>query len=266
MNDVLKSLAVWVAEGDARVGAIGFEAPEDPEKALAERKLLLARGDALEGSSVAPRAGGVVVDDRHARQEGEVIGTETVAGREGRRRGRCSSRRAGAARAGRSPSSIWGRSGALSLLEDPSRENLAFIVDRGRAATSGENRIVRVAVEGRAADLRASYVIPAPTWRVSYRLVREEGSTMLMAMGIVHNPVDEDLSDIALTLTTGQPVSFVIDLYTPKTVARAVVEETSRAAAAPTKFERARAFPAAAASPCRAERGRGGGACAWPAR
>jgi hypothetical protein len=60
-----------------------------------------------------------------------------------------------------------------------------------------------------------------------------------MAWGIVHNPADEDLTDLDLTLTTGQPVSFLVDLYNPKNVRRAVVEETSRAAAAPTRFERA---------------------------
>src|SRR6185436_16161770 len=97
---------------------------------------------------------------------------------------------------------------------------------------------------------RVSYVIPAPIWRVSYRLVRDEGATLLLVMGIVHNPVDEDLDDIALTLTTGQPVSFVIDLYNPKKVRRTVVEETSRAAAAPTQFERAKhKAPAPAAPP-----------------
>ena len=86
-------------------------------------------------------------------------------------------------------------------------------------------------------------MIPAPTWRVSYRLAREGNATTLMAWGIVHNPADEDLDDLELTLTTGQPVSFVIDLYTPKNVQRAVVEERSRAASAPTSFERAPMAP-----------------------
>ena len=48
-----------------------------------------------------------------------------------------------------------------------------------------------------------------------------------MAWGIVHNPADEDLEDIDLTLTTGQPISFIVDLYNPKNVNRVVVEETS---------------------------------------
>jgi hypothetical protein len=258
MNDVLKSLAVWVARGDATVGGIGFEAPEDPDAALAERKLLLEPGAALSGLLQSLRGRRVSVDDGQTAHVGEVLGVEEIPGGEG------PPRRLLLLRPAATPDSVamidLASARALSLHEEPSKQNLAFIVDRGRAATSGENRIVRIAVHGRAEDLRVSYVIPAPTWRVSYRFVHEGAETLLLAMGIVHNPVDEDLDDIALTLTTGQPVSFVIDLYNPKRVERTVVEETSRAAAAPTTFERARAMKRSAPPmPAAAVRMRGGG-------
>src|SRR5690606_29453615 len=119
--------------------------------------------------------------------------------------------------------------------------DLAFFVDRSRAATAGESRTIRLDVRGRADDLRVSYIVPAPTWRVTYRFARAGDETLLMAWAIVHNPADEDLEDVQLTLTTGQPVSFVIDLYNPKNVRRAVVEEQSRAGSGPTRFERAAA-------------------------
>ena len=64
-----------------------------------------------------------------------------------------------------------------------------------------------------------------------------------MAVGATAN----ETAPAELTLTTGQPVSFVIDLYHPKNVERTVVEEETRAAAPPTKFERAR--PARAPAP-----------------
>src|SRR5262245_42310875 len=74
MNDVLKSLAVWVARGDARVGAVAFEAPEDPETALAQRKLLFGPGEALVGLLRSLRGRTVVVDGGEVRLEGEVVG------------------------------------------------------------------------------------------------------------------------------------------------------------------------------------------------
>lgn len=240
MNDVLKSLAVWVAEGDAKLRSIGFDAPEDPDVALAQRGLLLGAGSALDAMLASLRGRRVEIDLGAAPFRGEVLGVQERAGVHGE------SRRSLLVRTGVDVVTVVDLEHvrSLHLLEDVSRERLDFLVARSQAATSGETRTVRVNLEGQAADLRVAYVIPAPVWRVSYRVVRDGEGAMLMAFGIVHNPADEDLDDVELTLTTGQPVSFVIDLYHPKNVERAVVEEESRAAAPPTRFERARAKPA----------------------
>jgi hypothetical protein len=238
MNDVLKSLALWVAEGEAKVGAVAFEKPEDPEEALVRRKLAFPSGGTLHAllASMRGRKIAVVVDG--TRLEGEVLGVETTPDREGAER-RTLLLRDGGGTGGAVSLIDVGRVTKFELLEESARADLAFFVDRSRAASTGENRIVRVDVTGACRDMRVSYVVPAPTWRVSYRIAREGETTTLMAWGIVHNPVEEDLDDLALVLTTGQPVSFVIDLYNPKSVTRAVVEEESRATQAPTRFERA---------------------------
>ena len=203
MNDVLKSLAVWVARGDAKVGAVAFEAPEDPEAALAERKLALVPGAALEGLIASLRGRRVRVDDGASGREGEVVGIQETAG------GEAPLRRQLVLRASSSTLSLVDLASvrALELAEESSRADLEFLVDRSRAATAGSNRTVRVSLAGRTDDLRVAYVIPAPIWRVSYRIAHEQDGAMLMAWGIVHNPADEDLDDIDLTLTTGQPVS-----------------------------------------------------------
>jgi hypothetical protein len=239
MNDVLKSLAVWVARGEATVGAVAFDKPEDPEDALARRKLRLEPGQALQGLLASLRGRRVSIATDDAPVEGEVVGIENVPVSEGAWRMRLLLRTGD----GQLAMVDLDRAKALSLVEAPSRADLEFLVDRSRAATAGESRLVRVALDGSAEDLRVSYVIPAPIWRVSYRLATSGDGVLLMAWGIVHNPADEDLDGIDLTLTTGQPVSFVIDLYNPKNVARTVVEESSRTAAAPTQFERAPMAP-----------------------
>ncbi len=237
MNDVLKSLAVWVAKGDAQIGALAFEKPEDPEAELERRKLnlpawgtMLALLGAIKGRRIAALVDG-------ARREGEVIGVEAESlGDRGERR-RLLLREGD----GRITMHDVATLESIELLDPASRADLAFFVDRSRAASAGETRSVHIDVRGKAEDLRVSYVVPAPTWRVSYRIARSKDETVLMAWGIVHNPADEDLEEISLVLTTGQPVSFVIDLYNPKNVRRAVVEESERAIAAPTQFERAAA-------------------------
>ena len=63
MNDVLKSLAVWVADGDAKVRSLGFDAPEDPDAALAERGLLLQYGLGLDSMIQSLRGRTIEVDD-----------------------------------------------------------------------------------------------------------------------------------------------------------------------------------------------------------
>jgi hypothetical protein len=235
MNDVLKSLAVWVAAGDARIGAVGFEKPEDPDEALARRNLAFPEGGALSGLVASLRGRRVTVELGPERVVGEVLGVERVEDREGRVTRTLLLRAA----AGQLVTVDLARVTGLALDEAASRADLEFLVDRSRAATAGDSRTVRVALTGRAEDVRVSYVVPAPVWRVSYRLASDGDGFVLMAWGIVHNPADEDLEDIELVLTTGQPVSFQIDLYNPKLVERAVVEEESRAGAAPTRFERA---------------------------
>ncbi len=200
MNDVLKSLAVWVARGDARVGALAFEKPEDPEKALSARRLDFAFHQTLGGILSASRGRTLELETAQGSRVGEVLGAEVAP--DGRGQKRILVLRS---QGGDIALIDLNEVRSIRLLEPPSRADLEFLVDRRRAATSGDSRTVRVAVSGRAEDLRVSYVIPAPTWRVSYRFARDAESTMLMAWGIIHNPADEDLNEI--DLTSGSPVA-----------------------------------------------------------
>jgi len=245
MNDVLKSLTVWVARGDAKVGALAFEKPEDPEKALEDRRLNYDWWHTLIGVLGAARGRRVVVEAGGVTREGDVVGGEFSTAAHSAEIRTLLLRTSDSELVTVNLADVQ----RVALLDASSQADLSFFLDRRRAATSGENRTVRVSVTGRAEDLRVSYVIPAPTWRVSYRIARGKDRTMLMAWGIVHNPTDENLDDIDLTLTTGQPVSFTIDLYNPKNVVRAVVEERTRAVAAPRQFERARGAPPPPARP-----------------
>ncbi len=236
MNDVLKSLAVWVAEGDPKVGAVGFEAPEDPERELEERGLLLAAGGAPHQLVHALRGRRVELGDGATTRAGEVVGYQ---GAQGRGEGAIGDRVLLRTERGAIELVELDTVRSLRLTDERSRADLALLVDKSREATARERRTIRVDLAGAAKDLRCAYIVPAPMWRVSYRLVVEGDEVTVMAWAIVHNPADEDLDEVALTLTTGQPVSFVIDLYQPKHVARAVVEETTRAVAAPRPIERA---------------------------
>ena len=223
MNDVLKSLSVSVAKGSGRVELVAFEAPHDPAEVLAKCNFVLTPTEAGRGVLESLKGRTVEVDVSGRLVVGQLLGLEESQDAHG------AIRRQLVLRTDGDMISLVELSAAevnLRLCEAQSRSNLAFLVDRIRAASAGANRSVRVVLAGEVEDLRVSYVIPVSVWRVSYRLVHEADETLLVAWGIVHNPVDEDIDGIELVLTTGQPVSFVFDLYRAKRVKRTVLEET----------------------------------------
>ncbi|MCE7975041.1 MAG: hypothetical protein DYG92_12085, partial [Leptolyngbya sp. PLA1] len=71
-------------------------------------------------------------------------------------------------------------------------------------------------------EIIVAYVQESPVWKTSYRLVLPEdaaegaaGSLTLQGWAIVENTTDEDWRDVTLSLVSGRPVSFRMDLYEP---------------------------------------------------
>ena len=75
---------------------------------------------------------------------------------------------------------------------------------------------------GAARTIKVSYAAPTPVWRAAYRVVLDEqaGRALVQAWAIVANPSDEDWRDVHLTLATGAPLSFAVDLHTPRMIER----------------------------------------------
>jgi hypothetical protein len=71
-----------------------------------------------------------------------------------------------------------------------------------------------------------SYIVATPVWKTSYRLVLGEGEKekpFLQGWAIVENTTDDDWSDVRLSLVSGRPISFTMDLYQPLYVQRPLV-------------------------------------------
>jgi hypothetical protein len=65
-------------------------------------------------------------------------------------------------------------------------------------------------------DVRVGYIQESPVWKTSYRLVLDEkGKPFLQGWAIVENTTDTDWSDVRLSLVSGRPISFTMDLYSP---------------------------------------------------
>jgi hypothetical protein len=64
--------------------------------------------------------------------------------------------------------------------------------------------------------VRAGYVLEMPIWKTSYRLELAEGKKpYLQGWAIVENATEQDWENVRLSLVSGRPISFVMDLYQP---------------------------------------------------
>jgi hypothetical protein len=86
--------------------------------------------------------------------------------------------------------------------------------------------------------VRVGYVVENPIWKTSYRLVLGKGGkALLQGWAIVENPTDEDWTNCGMTLVSGRPVSFQMDLYQPLYVQRPMVEPELFASLRPPSYE-----------------------------
>ncbi|TVS00991.1 MAG: hypothetical protein EA423_10720 [Phycisphaerales bacterium] len=94
--------------------------------------------------------------------------------------------------------------------------------------------------EGRRSAV-VGYVQEAPVWKTSYRLILPEsdgnGQPHMQAWAIVENTTDEDWTDVRLSLASGQPVAFRMDLYEPLFVERPMVAVPAAANLRPRVYD-----------------------------
>ncbi len=116
-------------------------------------------------------------------------------------------------------------------LQQQFREYLTAVA----AARSQEKRSVYIdSTDAKEREVKASYMVPAPVWKSSYRLIfGGAGQPVLEGWAIVDNTTSEDWTKVQLSLVSGRPISFVSQLYAPKYVDRPGAELADDRAARP---------------------------------
>jgi hypothetical protein len=103
---------------------------------------------------------------------------------------------------------------------------------------SAEKKRVTVGFAGEGSRrVRVGYLLEAPLWKTSYRLVLGEEEHFLQGWAIVENTTDGDWRDVSLSLVSGRPISFIMDLYRPLYVPRPKVEVEMYSSIAPQRYE-----------------------------
>src|SRR5262245_39642633 len=233
VSDVLKSLTVLDLDGGT-VSAVSYDSTTPIEQLLAEIALSIPDSGSLKGLlpqikgarvSVKPTGGAVTqgvilgIDKSETRTESGIQETYRL--------------------------SLLTDSGdvrtfdlfdlELTLLDDGIRRDLDFYLRTQLAAKKKDARTFTLFAQGEGKrTVRVSYVLEAPVWKATYRILLEESpptavggsdkQPLIQGWAVVDNTSDEDWQDVDLTLVAGLPVSFVHDLYTPRYIRRPVVE------------------------------------------
>jgi len=238
MNDILKSLTV-IDRGGGQVYGVDYATPQSREERLAGCSVRLADDRSLRDLLVSLRGRRVrLLLDQAEAEAGTLLGLDEVAERQPLDTSLVSLLREDGQTVANLP---LGRLHGVEIRDERGAGDLRFFLDT--SLTQEDYRQVTIRLSPGEHLLEVSYIAPAPTWRVSYRLVAEETPdgprALLQGWGIFDNRLEEDLQGISLSLVAGMPISFVYDLYTPFTPERPVVEEEQRVAAAPVVFEKA---------------------------
>lgn len=215
VNDVLKSLVVRDPSG--RLQGLSLDGlatleetfrrlPFGPEDLGSVARL----ADTLQGVKVRVSSGGqrlegllLGVAERGGDDEGRVVQTLSLLDEEG------------------SVATLrLGDDARLEVLDSSLRERLAEAAEVSGRARTDEMRRIAIDLDGEGErDVSLTYVVAAPVWKSTYRLLLEaDDKARLQAWSVIENATGSDWSDVALTLSSGAPVTLtqrLLERYWP---------------------------------------------------
>lgn len=230
MNDVLKSLTIEDRGG--KITGLRYDASEPLEKRLADYPFqvsphiaLSAFLDQLKGARVELRTGS------GENAAGAVFSARAVAlGEKAQEKEMLTLMLDGGELKTFDLSAVMQMKFADEALQRQLKEYLAALA----VARSKEKRSVYIdSSDARSRQVRASYMIPTPVWKSSYRLIFGATDATLEGWAIVDNTTGEDWTNVTLALVSGRPISFISELYEPKYKERPVADLPEDRAVAP---------------------------------
>jgi len=132
---------------------------------------------------------------------------------------------------------------SIRLLNEKIDNELQKALATLATAHDADKKTVAISFEGEGQrQVRAAYLLEAPVWKTSYRLeLRQDKKPFLQGWAIVENATENDWNNVRLSLISGRPISFRMDLYTPLYVPRPVEQMELYASLRPPEYEAQRA-------------------------
>ncbi|NUP06602.1 MAG: hypothetical protein HOW73_11155 [Polyangiaceae bacterium] len=237
MNDVLKSLTTLDLDSGI-VSSISYESVKPIERQLDDVAVRLDDTHVVSRLVAQVKGARVAIDVAGRTIEGTVLGTEEIERRDGDVT--TSTHRLALLVGGATVQSydlLELRS--ISFSEESLRKDLQHLLDILISSKKKDLKKLTIYASGEGERrLFVSYIVEAPVWKTSYRLLLDEkGAPLLQGWALVDNTQDEDWENVRLSLVAGLPISFVHDLYAPRYKRRPTVEVKEEAAYAPPQLE-----------------------------
>jgi len=115
---------------------------------------------------------------------------------------------------------------SLKILDELLQKDLQRILDIYLNAKYTDRKNVRIQTIGKGErNMKIGYLVEMPIWKTSYRLILgEDAKPYLQGWAIVENPTDEDWNNVQVSFVAGNPISFMLDLYTSYYPPRSIID------------------------------------------
>jgi chaperonin cofactor prefoldin len=231
MNDVLKSLTIQ-EKGGGKISGVRYDADIPLGEKLNDFPFKLADGQPLSAVLSQLKGSRIEMQFGNERVSGVIVTARLIAGDKER-----TEREQVTLLVDNGDLRNFDLAAAATIrfsdpkLQSQFKDYLAAVT----ASRSTDRRSVYIdSTDAKSRDVVASYLIPTPIWKSSYRLILDSaGQPVLEGWAIVDNTTGEDWINVKMALVSGKPISFISQLYQPRYVQRQTADLPELAALAP---------------------------------
>ncbi len=231
MNDVLKSLTIE-EKGGGKISGLRYDSSEPLAKKLEDFPFSVGSNQPV--SAILDQFKGARVELKFGSETvaGEIVGARRLAG--------------GANQPEHEQATLLLESGEIRNVDLGAVSSLRFsdpklqlqfkdyLAALAQSRSKDKRSVYIDSTDSGAREIVASYMIPSPVWKSSYRLILSETTQpTLEGWAIVDNTTGDDWTNVRLSLVSGRPISFVSQLYEPRYIDRPTAELPEEMAMAP---------------------------------
>ena len=222
INDILKSLVLQDLDG-GRVTTITYPSQDPISKTLRSFQVDITGNPSMASLLNQLRGAKVTVQWRAERVSGTILGVETR--RKAVDKGEpIETPTLNLLTGGMIRSIELPAISSLSLDDPQLQDELTKALVALSQARDQDKKPVTISFTGTGERrVRIGYVVETPIWKTSYRLMLDDKSARLQGWAIVENQTESDWNGVSLSLVSGRPISFIMDLYQPLYLQRPTV-------------------------------------------